>query len=128
MKIKAEEKRDYVIITYTLGENSIDEVYGVFKHVSEVFSDKHVIAIPNTINVSDFLDDESAIRLLESVENELRRIEKMGKNKSKKAKRTELQIMRSRMAKLDYQMKKEIKDAKRSKGKSAGDTEFAAQL
>ena len=38
MKIKAEEKRDYVIITYTLGENSIDEVYGVFKHISEVFS------------------------------------------------------------------------------------------
>lgn len=52
----------------------------------------------------------------------------MGKNKSKKAKRTEFQIMRSRMAKLDYQMKKEIEDAKRSKGKSAGDTEFTIQL
>lgn len=52
----------------------------------------------------------------------------MGKNKSKKAKRTEFQIMRSRMAKLDYQMKKEIEDAKRSKNKSAGDTEFAVQL
>lgn len=128
MKIKTEGKRDYVIITYTLGENSIDEVYEVFKHVSEVFSDKHVIVIPNTMNVSEFLDDESAIRLLESVENELRRIERMGKNKSKKAKRTEFQIMRSRMAKLDYQMKKEIEDAKRSKGKSAGDTEFAVQL
>ena len=52
----------------------------------------------------------------------------MGKNKSKKAKKTEFQIMRSRMAKLDYQRKKEIDDAKRSKCKSAGDTEFAAQL
>lgn len=48
----------------------------------------------------------------------------MGKNKSKKAKRTEFQIMRSRMAKLDYQMKKEIEDAKRSKGKSAEDIEL----
>lgn len=52
----------------------------------------------------------------------------MGKNKSKRAKRTEFQIMRSRMAKLDYQRKKEIEDTKRCKGKSAGDTEFAAQL
>lgn len=52
----------------------------------------------------------------------------MGKNKSKKAKRTEFQIMRSRMAKLDYQMKKEAENAKRGKGKSAGDTEFAVQL
>lgn len=80
MKIKAEEKRDYVIITYTLGENSIDEVYGVFKHVSEVFSDKRVIAVPSTINVSEFLDDESAIRLLESVNNELKRIKENKKN------------------------------------------------
>lgn len=83
MKIKAEEKRDYVIITYTLGENSIDEVYGVFKHVSEVFHDKHVIAIPNTINVSEYLDDESAIRLLESVENELKKIKENRKNGKK---------------------------------------------
>lgn len=52
----------------------------------------------------------------------------MGKNKSKRAKRTEFQIMRSRMAKLDYHMKKEIEDAKRIKGKSAGDTEFTVQL
>lgn len=52
----------------------------------------------------------------------------MGRNKSKRAKRTEFQIMRSRMAKLDYQMKKEIEDEKRSKGKSAGDTEFVIQL
>lgn len=52
----------------------------------------------------------------------------MGKNKSKRTKRTEFQIMRSRMAKLDYQMKKEIEGAKRSKGKSAGNTEFAVQL
>ena len=89
-----------------------------------MFSDKHVIAIPNTMNVSDFLDDESAIRILESVENELRRIKRMGKNKSKKGKRTEFQIMRSRMAKLDYQMKKEIEDAKRSKDNSAGDIEL----
>lgn len=55
----------------------------------------------------------------------------MGKNKSKRAKRTEFQIMRSRMAKLDYQMKKEAEDAKRSnrknKGETAGDTEFAVQ-
>ena len=43
----------------------------------------------------------------------------MGKNKSKKSKRTEFLIMRSRMAKLDYQMKKEIDDPKRRKGKSA---------
>ena len=83
MKIKTEEKRDYIIITYTLGENSIDEVYEVFKHVSEVFSDKHVIVIPNTINVSDFLDDESAIRLLESVENELKEIKENRKNGKK---------------------------------------------
>ena len=83
MKIKTEEKRDYVIITYTLGENSIDEVYAVFKHVSEVFSDKHVIVIPNTMNVSDFLDDESAIRLLESVENELKEIKENRKNGKK---------------------------------------------
>lgn len=56
----------------------------------------------------------------------------MGKNKSKRAKRTEFQIMRSRMAKLDYQMKKEAEDAKRdnrkNKSKTAGDTEFAVQL
>lgn len=83
MKIKAEEKRDYVIITYTLGENSVDEIYEVFKHVSEVFSDKHVIVIPNTMNVSEFLDDESAIRLLESVENELKRIKENRKNGKK---------------------------------------------
>ena len=74
MKIKTEEKRDYVIITYTLGENSIDEVYAVFKHVSEVFSDKHV---------SDFLDDESAIRLLESIENEIKKIKENRKNGKK---------------------------------------------
>ena len=83
MKIKTEEKRDYVIITYTLGENSIDEIYGVFKHVSEVFYDKHVIAIPNTINISEYLDDESAIRLLESVENEIKKI-KENKNNGEK--------------------------------------------
>lgn len=83
MKIKTEEKRDYVIITYTLGENSIDEVYEVFKHVSELFSDKHVIAILNTMNVSEFLDDESAIKLLESVENELKRIKENRKNGKK---------------------------------------------
>lgn len=81
--MKTEEKRDYVIITYTLGENSIDEVYGVFKHVSEVFFDKHVIAVPNTINVSDYLDDESAIRLLESVERELKEIKENKKNGQK---------------------------------------------
>lgn len=83
MKIKAEEKRDYVIITYTLGENSVDEIYEVFKHVSEVFSDKHVIVIPNTMNVSEFLDDESAIRLLESIENELKKIKENRKNGKK---------------------------------------------
>lgn len=83
MKIKTEEKRDYVIITYTLGENSIDEVYEVFKHVSKVFSDKHVIVVPNTMNVSDFLDDESAIRLLESVEIELKKIKENRKNGKK---------------------------------------------
>lgn len=83
MKIKTEEKRDYVIVTYTLGENSIDEVYAVFKHVSEVFSDKHVIAIPNTMNVSDFLDDDSAAVLLEMVERELKEIKENKKNGQK---------------------------------------------
>jgi len=83
MKIKTEERKDFIIITYTLGENDIDEVYGVFKHVSEVFPDKHVIAIPNTINVSDYLDDESAIRLLESVEKELKEIKENKKNGQK---------------------------------------------
>lgn len=34
----------------------------------------------------------------------------MGKNKSKRVKRTEFQIMRSRMAKLDYQMKREAEE------------------
>lgn len=83
MKIKEEGKRDYIIMTYTLGENSIDEVYEIFKHVSEVYSDKHVIAIPNTINISEFLDDESVIRLLESVENELKEIKENRKNGKK---------------------------------------------
>lgn len=83
MKIKTEEKRDYVVITYTLGKNSIDEVYGVFKHVSEVFHDKHVVAIPSTINISEYLDDESVISLLESVENELKRIKENRKNGEK---------------------------------------------
>lgn len=80
MKIKTEERKDFIAITYTLGENDIDKVYGVFKHVSEVFPDKHVIAIPNTINVSDYLDDESIIKLLESVEKELKEIKENKKN------------------------------------------------
>lgn len=80
MKIKTEEKRDYVIVTYTLGENSIDEVYAVFKHVSEVFSDKHVIAIPDTMIISDYLDDDSVAVFLEMVERELKEIKENRKN------------------------------------------------
>lgn len=80
MKIKTEEKRDYVIITYTLGENSIDEVYAVYKHAMEVFDDKKVIALPDTMTISDYLDDDSAAVLLEMVERELKEIKENKKN------------------------------------------------
>lgn len=80
MKIKTEERRDFVVVTYTLGEDCIEDVYAVYKHAIEVFSDKHVIAIPNTMNISDYLDDESAIRLLEAVKKELKEIKENKKN------------------------------------------------
>lgn len=80
MKIKTEERRDFVVVTYTLGENDIEDVYAVYKHATEVFSDKHVIAIPSTMNISDYLDDEFAIRLLEVVEKELKEIKENKKN------------------------------------------------
>ena len=36
MKIKTEEKRDYVIITYTLGENSIDTRVNIANRIASL--------------------------------------------------------------------------------------------
>lgn len=80
MKIKTEERRDFVVITYTLGEDNIEDVYAVYKHAMEVFDGKKVIALPDTMTISDYLDDDSAAILLEMVEKELKEIKENKKN------------------------------------------------
>lgn len=83
MKIETKERRDFVIITYTLGENDIEDVYAVYKHAMEVFDDKKVIALPDTMTISDYLDDDSAAVFLEMVERELKEIKENKKNGQK---------------------------------------------